>query len=80
MSKRSRAGLAQPLPAATPEYQTEAQRLAPLIESAAKTSTYDSNPKLWDELLTTLNLDLCYQLTIAEVLRRGTWRNPSVPT
>ena len=55
--------------------QTDVQRLTVLLESAAKTTTYDSNPKLWDEVLTVLNLDLRYQLTVAEVLRRGTWRN-----
>ena len=55
--------------------QTDAPRLTVLFESAAKTTTYDSNPKLWDEVLTGLNLDLRYQLTVAEVLRRGTWRS-----
>jgi len=54
--------------------QMDARRLTVLLESAAKTTAYDSNPKLWDEVLTGLNLDLRYQLTVAEVLRRGTWR------
>jgi hypothetical protein len=79
MLKRSRVGLAQPLRAATSEDPTEAQRLMALLEAAAKTPTYDSNPKLWDELLAILNLDLCYQLTIAEVLRQGRWRKTKNP-
>src|SRR5580698_8958182 len=78
MGKRSRSGL-QPLPTATREDQLEAQRLMVLLESAAKTTTYDQSPHLWDELLTVLNLDICYQLTIAEVLRRGTWRKAANP-
>jgi hypothetical protein len=78
MSKRSRGGL-HPLPTATSEDQTEAKRLMVLLESAAKTTTYDLNPQLWNEVLTVLNLDICYQVTIAEVLRRGTWRKAANP-
>jgi hypothetical protein len=66
MGKHSRAAIS--------DGQTEPQRLISLLESAAKTN-YDSNPGLWDEVLTALNLNLCYQPTIAEVLRKGTWRN-----
>src|SRR5260370_27926543 len=66
MGKHSRAAIS--------DGQTEPQRLVYLLESAAKTN-YDSNPGLWDEVLTALNLNLCYQPTIAEVLRKGTWRN-----
>jgi hypothetical protein len=58
--------------------QIDAQRLRVLLESAAKT-TYDANKKLWDEVLTVLTLDLCYQPTIAEVLRGKTWRNAANP-
>lgn len=54
--------------------QTDARRLSALFESAANT-TCDSNPKLWDEVLIALKLDLRYQPAIAEVLRRSTWRN-----
>jgi len=54
--------------------QTDVQRLIILLEAAAATCSYDSNPKLWDEVLAALNLDICYQLTIADVLQRGTWR------
>lgn len=57
----------------------ETQRLTALLEAAAKASTYDSNPKLWDELLSALNLDICYQLTIADVLRQGRWRQAKNP-
>jgi len=53
--------------------QAEEQRLISLLESAAEI-TYDSNPGLWDKVLTALNLKLVYQPTIAEVLREGTWR------
>ena len=64
---------------ATPEDQAEAQRLTALLEAAAKTASYDHNPQLWDEVLTALNLDICYQVTVAEVLRRETWRNAANP-
>jgi hypothetical protein len=78
MDKCIRSGL-QPMPTATPEDQTEEQRLMVLLESAAKAITYDLNPQLWDEVLRLLNLDVCYQITIAEVLRRGTWRRARNP-
>lgn len=64
---------------ATPEDQAEAQRLTALLEAAAKTASYDHNPQLWDEVLTALNLDICYQVTVAEVLRRETWRTAANP-
>jgi hypothetical protein len=70
MGKHSRAAIS--------ESQTEPPRLIALLESAAKT-TYDSSPGVWDEVLTALNLNLCYQPTIAGVLRKGTWRSAANP-
>ena len=58
--------------------QDEPHRETALFDAAAK-NTYDSNPDLWGEVLTVLNLDLCYQPTIADVLQRGTWRTAANP-
>src|SRR5579872_1851017 len=57
---------------------TDAARMIVLFESAAKT-TYDGAPKLWDEVLAALNLDIRYQPTVAEVLQRSTWRTAANP-
>jgi hypothetical protein len=51
-----------------------------LFEAAAKTGSYDSDPQRWDEVLRTLNLDLRYQLAVAEVLRQGRWRTARAPS
>jgi hypothetical protein len=61
-----------------PKDQRRAEHLRALLESAAG-STYDANPGVWDALLSTLNLDLRYQVTVAEVLRKGTWRTAANP-
>ena len=66
--------MGKPIRPAISDAQAEEQRLISLLESAAKT-TYDSDPGLWDEVLTALKLSLVYQPTLAEVLRKGTWRN-----
>ena len=60
------------------ERHSEAQRVIALLEAAA-TIAYDLNPTLWNEVLLALNLKLCYQPAVAEVLRNGTWRTAANP-
>lgn len=74
-----RTSLLQPVSTAISGDEPDTHQLIALLESAVHVSTYDSNPKLWDDVLTDLNLDLCYQLTVAEVLRQGRWRNAKNP-
>lgn len=49
-----------------------------LLESVAGV-TYDSSPKLWDHILSLLNLKLAFQPAIAEILREEKWRDAENP-
>src|ERR1017187_8727445 len=49
-----------------------------LFESVA-TVHYDESPADWDRALKALNLRLCYQPAVAEVLQQGRWRTAMNP-
>ena len=49
-----------------------------LFESVAKVH-YDDNSSDWDRALKALNLRLCYQPAVAEVLQQGRWRTAMNP-
>src|ERR1019366_10715004 len=49
-----------------------------LFEAVARVH-YNQNPSDWDRALKALNLRLCYQPAVAEVLEQGRWRTAMHP-
>jgi hypothetical protein len=63
-------------PAAVPAGR---EQVASIFERALAEPAYETNRAAWDELLTLLNLKLCYQPAVASVLKEGRWRTASNP-